>query len=212
MKIPDAKAAVNKKWDKLRSLPAWDDNKVKPKAVVVHKTKMEGKTVHFANLMDLCHLKNAELARNLLKHIKSVWCSGGTTSKTNVDTVLCSQSTVLQHLSPKGTLHPVVVAVVLDGCQRSAMSTGNMSLRATWDPATDACQQVAPTDGELQQVHLKSPSRRHIPLASIRLTLSLALHNISDHGTQPFDNLPAPSEKYVGLLERQSVLHERRLQ
>ena len=65
MNIPEAKAAVDKEWSKLKSLLAWDDIQVKPKAAVVQTAKKEGKTIHFANLVDLCHLKNAELARHL---------------------------------------------------------------------------------------------------------------------------------------------------
>ena len=46
-KIPEAKAAVDKEWEKLEKIPAWDKTKVRNKSD--------------ASLMDLCHLKNAEL-------------------------------------------------------------------------------------------------------------------------------------------------------
>ena len=58
MKIPDAKAAVGKEWKKLEKLPAWQLNKVKAQRA----------KIHFATLMDICHLKNAELEPNYLKH------------------------------------------------------------------------------------------------------------------------------------------------
>ena len=64
LKIPDAKAAVDKQWEKLKNIPAWDVKKVRSKSEVVRQAKIEGKPVHFANLMDLCHLRNAELEKH----------------------------------------------------------------------------------------------------------------------------------------------------
>ena len=43
MKIPAAKAAVDKEWENRRNFP-----------------RTSGATVHFASLVDICHLKNAE--------------------------------------------------------------------------------------------------------------------------------------------------------
>ena len=68
MKIPDATAAVDKEWDKLKNIPAWDVKKARSQAEVVIQAKMNAKTVHFANLMDLCNLKNAGLAKHLQKN------------------------------------------------------------------------------------------------------------------------------------------------
>ena len=53
VKIPAAKANVNKKWDKLKNLPAWRDLIVKSKQEVIEQAQKEGTTVHFAALMDL---------------------------------------------------------------------------------------------------------------------------------------------------------------
>ena len=61
MKIPAARAAVDKKWEKLEKIPAWDLTKVRSKKKVIDEARMSGATVHFASLMDICHLKNAEL-------------------------------------------------------------------------------------------------------------------------------------------------------
>ena len=46
-----------------KTIPAWDVKKVTQKSEVIRPAKKDGKTVHFANLMDFCHLKNAELAK-----------------------------------------------------------------------------------------------------------------------------------------------------
>ena len=61
MKIPAAKAAVDNEWKKLEKTPAWDLTKVRSKSEVIDEARKEGRKVHFASLMDLCHLKYAEL-------------------------------------------------------------------------------------------------------------------------------------------------------
>ena len=67
MKIPDAKAVVEKQWEKLEKLPAWQLTKVKNKSEVIAEARTKGHTVYFASLMDLCHLKNSELEPQLQK-------------------------------------------------------------------------------------------------------------------------------------------------
>ena len=61
MKIPAAKATVDKEWEKLEKVSAWNLTKVKSKKQVIDEARTAGATVHFASLMDICHLKNAEL-------------------------------------------------------------------------------------------------------------------------------------------------------
>ena len=61
MKIPAAKAAVDKEWEKLKKISAWNLTKVRSKKKVIDEARASGATVHFASLMDICHLKNAEL-------------------------------------------------------------------------------------------------------------------------------------------------------
>ena len=61
MKIPAAKAAVDKEWEKLEKFSAWNPTKVRSKKEVIDEVRTKGAKVHFASLMDICHLKNAEL-------------------------------------------------------------------------------------------------------------------------------------------------------
>ena len=61
MKIPEAKAAVDKEWEKLEKISAWNLTKVKSKKQVIEEARTSGATVHFASSTDICHLKNAEL-------------------------------------------------------------------------------------------------------------------------------------------------------
>ena len=57
MKIPAAKAAVDKEWEKLEKISAWNLTKVKSKKKVIDEARTAGTTVHFASLLDICHLK-----------------------------------------------------------------------------------------------------------------------------------------------------------
>ena len=61
MKIPAAKAAVDKEWKILEKNSAWNMTKVRSKKQVFDEARTMGAKVHFASLMDICHFKNAEL-------------------------------------------------------------------------------------------------------------------------------------------------------
>ena len=68
LKIPAAKAAVDKEWEKLEKFSAWNLTKVKSKIQVIDEARTSGGTVHFASLMDICYLKNAELGAKHQKY------------------------------------------------------------------------------------------------------------------------------------------------
>ena len=58
MKIPDAKAAVDKEWEKLEKSPSWQMTEVKnKKKEVTWKHKERKKDDRFATVIDICHLK-----------------------------------------------------------------------------------------------------------------------------------------------------------
>ena len=61
MKIPAAKAAVDEEWEKLEKIPAWNMTKVRNKSEVIEEARTKSVKVHFASLMDICHLKNVDL-------------------------------------------------------------------------------------------------------------------------------------------------------
>ena len=46
---------------KLEKISAWNLTKVRSKKEVIKESRTAGATVHFASLMDICHLKNAKL-------------------------------------------------------------------------------------------------------------------------------------------------------
>ena len=46
---------------KLEKISAWNLTKVRSKKEVIDEARTSGATVHFASLMDICHLKNVEL-------------------------------------------------------------------------------------------------------------------------------------------------------
>ena len=61
MKVPAAKEAVGQGMGKLEKISAWNLTKVGSKKEVIDEARTTGAKVHFASLMDMCHLKNAEL-------------------------------------------------------------------------------------------------------------------------------------------------------
>ena len=46
---------------KLEKFSAWDLTKVRSESEVIDEGRKEGRKVHFASLMDICHVKNAEV-------------------------------------------------------------------------------------------------------------------------------------------------------
>ena len=68
LKIPDAKAAVEKEWEKLEKIPAWKLTKVRNQKEVIDEARHQGRKMHFASLMGLCHLKNSELEPQFQKY------------------------------------------------------------------------------------------------------------------------------------------------
>ena len=61
---------------KLEKILAWNLTKVKGKKQVVEEAVTSGATVHFASLMDICHLKNAELEAKHQKYKSRVVLRG----------------------------------------------------------------------------------------------------------------------------------------
>ena len=57
MKFPAAKAAVDKEWEKLEKISAWNLTKVRSMKEVIDEARTSGATVHFASLMDICHFE-----------------------------------------------------------------------------------------------------------------------------------------------------------
>ena len=53
--------------EKLQKILAWKLTKIRNKKEVINETRKEGRTVHFAPLMDICHHKNSELEPKISK-------------------------------------------------------------------------------------------------------------------------------------------------
>ena len=60
-RFPQQKQSVDKEWEKLWKISAWDLTKVRSKKEVIDEARTKGAKVHFASLVDICHLKNAQL-------------------------------------------------------------------------------------------------------------------------------------------------------
>ena len=71
-KIPAAKAAVDKEWEKVEKIPAWNLTKVRSKSEVIDEARTKGAKVHFASLMDICHSKTVELETKHHKYSEEI--------------------------------------------------------------------------------------------------------------------------------------------
>ena len=67
LRIPETKAVVNNESRKLKWRPSSDEKKIKSTPAVIQRAKKDCKTDHFANLLDLCPLNNAELTNRVLQ-------------------------------------------------------------------------------------------------------------------------------------------------
>ena len=66
----------HKEWKKLETIPAWDVTKVRSKKEVIKEAQKNNNKVHFASLMDFCHLKNSELEPQFQKYNGRVFLRG----------------------------------------------------------------------------------------------------------------------------------------
>ena len=57
-----------KKGENFKRYRQWQLTKVRNKKEVIAEARNEGRTVHFASLMDVCHLKNSELEPTFPKY------------------------------------------------------------------------------------------------------------------------------------------------
>ena len=76
MKIQDSKVAVDKEWEKLEKKSVWQLTKIRSKREVIQKAQKEGRTIHFGTLVDIYHLKNAELEQKCQKYKERVVLRG----------------------------------------------------------------------------------------------------------------------------------------
>ena len=60
----------------MEKIPAWNLTKVRNKSEVIDEGWTKGAKVHFASLMDICHLKNAELETKHQKYKSRVVLRG----------------------------------------------------------------------------------------------------------------------------------------
>ena len=62
------KSGGGEKCEKLKKIPAWQLTEVRNKKDVIDEALNNGRKVHFATLMDLCHLENSELKPRYQKY------------------------------------------------------------------------------------------------------------------------------------------------
>ena len=76
LKKPRCKGGVEKEWEQMEKITAWQLTKVRNQKEVIAEARNKGRKVHFASLMDLCHLKNSEMEPQYQKYKGSVVLRG----------------------------------------------------------------------------------------------------------------------------------------
>ena len=98
-KIDKAKAAVQKEWDQLASLPAWDLPGVQEYHQVSNRAASTGKTIYFCRLFPLCHIKHSELSPEHHVHKGRVVLGGNNVRDENgAQAVFQEQGTSASHM------------------------------------------------------------------------------------------------------------------
>ena len=96
-------AAVDKEWEKLEKIPAWDITKARNKSEVIDEARTKGIKVHFASLMDICHLKKAALEAKHQKYKGRVVLRGDIVKDDSGSYAVCTEqgSSASQMTAPK---------------------------------------------------------------------------------------------------------------
>ena len=81
----------------MEKISAWDLTKVRSKKEVIDEARTSDATVHFASLMDICHLKNAELEAKHQKYKSRVILRGDVVKDDSGDLMQYSQNKDHQH-------------------------------------------------------------------------------------------------------------------
>ena len=130
MKIPEAKAAVDKEWEKLEKISAWNLTKVRSKKEVIDEARTSGATVHFASLMDICHLKNAELEANHQKYKGRVVLRGDIVKDDSGSHAVCTEQSSSASQMPAAKVMDIISR--LPGCDRQAPDAISAYTQVKW--------------------------------------------------------------------------------
>ena len=100
MRIPEAKQAVDAEWTAHAQKKTWNVDRVRPRAEVIAEANRKKVSVHFGRLMDLCHLKHAELDKNVQKYKGRVVFRGDQVrDETGFYAVFTEQSASASHMA-----------------------------------------------------------------------------------------------------------------
>ena len=92
---------------------------MRSKSEVIRQAKKDGQTVHFAKLMDFCHLKNAEVAKHVQKYKGQVVLRG--------DNVKDEEEYRAVFTEQGGSVSQMAAATFLDTFSKLLGMTGNTS-------------------------------------------------------------------------------------
>ena len=130
MKIQAAKEAVDKEWRKLEKFSAWNLAKVRHKSEVTEEVRHKDVKVHFAWLMDICHLRISELETKYQKNKGRVALRGDIVNDDSYSYVVF----VKQGASASQMTAAKIIDIIsqLSGCEGQAATQYLLALNSRW--------------------------------------------------------------------------------
>ena len=107
---------------KLEKILAWKRTKVRNKKEVIEDAKNKGRKVHFASLMDLCHVKNSDLEVQFQKYKGSFLLRG--------DIIKDDSGPYAVFIERGSSASQMIAATVMDIISRVPGSAGTSSRRS----------------------------------------------------------------------------------
>ena len=132
IKIPAAKAALDKEWEKLEKIPAWELNRVRHKSEVIDEARTKGRKVHFSSLMDICHLKNAELETKHQKYKGRVVFRGDIVKDSGSFALFTDQGSSASQMTAAKIMD---IISRLPGCDGQAADAGSLDTQVKMEDA-----------------------------------------------------------------------------
>jgi len=155
MKIPKAKEAVDKEWNKLISRDSWDYTSVVSKSELKKQAQSQGFKVHFGSLMDLCHEKGSELIPALRRYKGRVVFRGDMIrDETGSFAVFTEQSASASHMAAAKFLDAIARLPGCDGENDDAIGAYTQIL------FKDAMKLLGVGDDEFIETYISLPRER----------------------------------------------------
>ena len=165
--------------EKLEKFSPWQLTKASTKKEVIDEARKQGKTVHIASLMDICHLKNAELETKLQEYTGRVVFRGDIVQDDSGSFAVCTeQGAFASQMTAKKVMD---VTARLLGCAGQAADAVSAYTQVKLEDAQTILEIPKSESPDIsirlpRHKWLKSWSRRIDPVRSSFSEISMVIH------------------------------------